>query len=173
METALILWEACVIPSLLHGAGTWTNITAATEKNLNSLQIWHMRMVLGVGPGAPLAALRWDLGLVDMKLRIWKEKISMILHLRSLGEGSLASKIYREQTSQGWPGLVKETKTICEALNIEDCNTTNMETKEYKKVVIEAIKKKDEEIIKALAKNKNKCSRIFKEEYGQKAYIKE
>ena len=29
MATALILWEACCIPSLLHGAGTWTEIPKA------------------------------------------------------------------------------------------------------------------------------------------------
>jgi hypothetical protein len=38
METALVLWEACCVPSLLHGAGSWTEISKATEKKLNSLQ---------------------------------------------------------------------------------------------------------------------------------------
>ena len=27
METALLLWESCCIPSLLHGAGTWVEIS--------------------------------------------------------------------------------------------------------------------------------------------------
>ena len=31
-ETALLLWEICCVPSLLHGAGTWTEISPATEK---------------------------------------------------------------------------------------------------------------------------------------------
>ena len=31
METALLLWEACCIPSLLSGAGTWTEISKQTE----------------------------------------------------------------------------------------------------------------------------------------------
>ena len=37
METALMLWETCCVPSLLHGAGTWTEISKATEKRLNSV----------------------------------------------------------------------------------------------------------------------------------------
>ena len=37
MATALILLEACCIPSLLHGAGTWTEIPMALEKKLNKL----------------------------------------------------------------------------------------------------------------------------------------
>jgi hypothetical protein len=56
METALLLWEVCCVPSLLHGAGTWVGITAATEKKLNKLQEWFVRLILQIGPGASLAA---------------------------------------------------------------------------------------------------------------------
>ena len=38
METAILLWESCCISSLLHRAGTWTDMSGATEKKLNSLQ---------------------------------------------------------------------------------------------------------------------------------------
>ena len=41
MDTAILLWEVCCIPSLLHGAGTWTDISAATEKKLNAIQNWY------------------------------------------------------------------------------------------------------------------------------------
>ena len=60
METALLLWEACCLPSLLHGAGTWTEMSRETERRLNSLQQWFLRLVLQVGPGAPLPSLYWD-----------------------------------------------------------------------------------------------------------------
>ena len=40
METALMLWEVCCIPSLLHGAGIWTKISSKTEKQLNRCQNW-------------------------------------------------------------------------------------------------------------------------------------
>ena len=50
METAIILWEALCIPSLLNGAGTWTEISAATEKKLEQLQQWFLRLgLLGLG----------------------------------------------------------------------------------------------------------------------------
>ena len=105
METALLLWEACCVPSLLHGAGTWVNISKTTIKKLNQIQQWFLRLVLRVGPGAPLAALAWDTGIVDMELRVWKEKLLLILHLRSLEEDTLAGWIYREQAKNSWPGL--------------------------------------------------------------------
>ena len=74
METALVLWEACCVPSLLHGAGTWTNISTATEKELNKIQSWFLRLILQVGQGAPLVSLSWDSSVLDMGLRVKKEK---------------------------------------------------------------------------------------------------
>ena len=38
MHTALLLWEACLIPSLLQGASTWVEVSSKTVKKLNSLQ---------------------------------------------------------------------------------------------------------------------------------------
>ena len=32
METAIFLWEACCISYLLHGSGTWTDMSEATEQ---------------------------------------------------------------------------------------------------------------------------------------------
>jgi hypothetical protein len=105
METALILWEACCVPSMLHGAGTWVEITPETERRLNALQHWFVRLMLRVGPGAPTASLCWDTGLMDMGLRVWKEKLVMIQAIRNLGEDTLAKKIYNEQTARvAWPG---------------------------------------------------------------------
>ena len=36
MESALTMWEACCVPSLLHGAGTWVEITPAAERALRA-----------------------------------------------------------------------------------------------------------------------------------------
>ena len=77
-------------------------------------------MVLRIGPGSPLAAILWDSSLLDMKLRIYLEKIMMIIHLRSLDKETLANQIYEEQKSNKWPGLYEETRVICEELQIED-----------------------------------------------------
>ena len=53
MVTASLLWEVCCVPSLLHGAGTWVEISSETEPRLNKIQQWFWRLVLQVGPGAP------------------------------------------------------------------------------------------------------------------------
>ena len=63
-----------------------------------------------MGPGTPLASLQWDFALLDMKIRIWIEKLMLIMYIRNLEEGSLAKIIYKEQKSKNWPGLVEETQ---------------------------------------------------------------
>ena len=71
METALMLWEVSCIPGLMHGAGTWVEVNKTTEKALNALQLWFVRLVLRVGQGAPVAALLWDSALLDIGFRVW------------------------------------------------------------------------------------------------------
>ena len=105
MNTALMLWESCCIPSMLHGSGSWVEITKETEKRLNTLQCWFVRLVLQIGPGSPLAALLWDNALLDMGLRIWIEKILLVFHIRSLDSDTLANRVYVEQKEKGWPAL--------------------------------------------------------------------
>ena len=93
------------------------------------------------------------------------------MHLRSLNDETLAKKIYNEQRKQGWPGLAKETKNICEVLGVEDVNTTQMNKNEYKKSVNGALKIKDEEYLRKEAESKRKCEKIMMENYGKKEYI--
>ena len=129
METAILPWQACCIPSLLHGAGTWVEIPQDCEKTLNQLQMWFLRLVLQVGPGAPHASLAWDSGCLDMELRVKKEKLMMTLHLRDLEEDSLTRRIYEDQVSMDHPGLAKEAKEICKELGIENTNVTRLSKK--------------------------------------------
>ena len=80
MESALMLWEACCIPSLFHGSGSWMEIPSQTVHKLNFLQRWFVRLVLRVGLGTPVASLLWDFGLLDMRLRVWIEKLMFVSH---------------------------------------------------------------------------------------------
>ena len=171
LESAIILWEACIIPSLLHSCSTWMQISKTTENKLNKLQRWFVRLILQVPQGTPSASLTWETGLMDMRLRIWREKLMLILHIRSLDENTLARKIYDEQRKEGWPGLAKETKEICEELGILDCNTTQLSKIEYKDLINAALKMKDEEYLRKESEGKRKCLKIMEENYGKKKYI--
>ena len=171
LETALMLWEACCIPSMLHGAGTWVDINSATEKKLNALQNWFVRLALRIGQGSPVSALLWDFQLLDMSLRIWREKIMMVIHLRSLEETTLARQEYEEQKNKDWPGLARETRNICTELNIEDCNITQIGKTKYREYVTQACHILNEKRLRAGA-SEIKCARIASEAYGKKEYIR-
>ena len=171
LDTAILLWEVCVIPSLLHGAGTWVEVTRATIDKLNSLQRWFARLVLQVGPGTPGPALTWETGLMEMGLRIKLDKLMMVLHLRSLDEEALARRVYEEQKKHKWPGLATEAEKICKELMIEDVNVTHKSKKEFKEDAKRACVNKDEETLRRLAKKSKKCDRIMEEAFGKKEYF--
>ena len=169
METALLLWEACCISSLLRGAGTWVNISETTIKKFNQIQCWYLRLALQVGQGAPRASLLWNNQVLFMQLKVWKEQIMLVIHVRNLDDTSIAKQIYKEQKEKQYPGLALETRQICQNLNIEDCNETLLDKYKYSQLVIRALHSKNEQMLKLLAHGK--CERINSEEFGKKEYI--
>ena len=63
------------------------------RNRLNNLQRWFVRLILQVPQSTPAPALTWETGLIDMRLRIWKEKLMLILHIRSLEGTALAGEV--------------------------------------------------------------------------------
>ena len=171
--TAVTMWERCCVPSLLHGAGTWVEITPATVRRLNATQQWYWRLIYQVGPGAPLASLSWDQTCLDMGVRVMQEKVLLALHLRYLDKESLAHLVYLEQQTMGWPGLASEVEEICGELNIENVNTTKYNKSDYKKILVQACHIRNEAILRKMSEGKEKCSRMTHEEYRQKDYMEE
>ena len=52
-QTGLVLWESCVIPSLLYNCSTWVEVGKEEEKALTDQQDYFLRLLLGAGPGRP------------------------------------------------------------------------------------------------------------------------
>ena len=90
----------------------------------------------------------------------------MVLYIRNLDEETFASKVYKEQKLNKWPGLAAETLKICEYLHIEDCNETQQNISIYKQTVMKALHRKNEENLRLLGKGK--CERILYEPYERK-----
>ena len=76
-----------------------------------------------------------------------------------------------KQFGENWPGLASETKQICQELNIENCNLTLLNKREYKVILTKACHIKNEQILRATA-SEVKCNRIRQEPYGKKTYTK-
>ena len=95
----------------------------------------------------------------------------LALHIRRLGEETLAGKVYQEQKLNQWPGLYKETDEICRSLEIENVHDTKLNSQDYRKRVLEACHKLNEQRLRKQAEGKEKCERIAGESYGKKKYI--
>ena len=173
LDTAILLWEACCIPSLLAGCGAWVEMSKATEKKLNHLQNWFLRLILRVGPGAPLESLLWDTAMLDMGLLVWREKLMLAHHVRSLGEETLARRFYEEQRANNWPGLAREAEDICLKLELENVNTTDLDSKNYRKLVTKALHKENEKRLRKGSEAKEKCIKMRTENYGKQNYLKD
>ena len=128
-KTGLVLWESCVVPSLLYNCSTWVEVGKEEEKHLNDQQDYFLRLLWWAGPGTPRVALRADTATRSMSARIWKEKILLVYHISHLEVGDLARDLMNEQVRQGWPGLVVEVSKLCETLRLEDTSST------YKNIV--------------------------------------
>ena len=92
----------------------------------------------------------------------------LVLHISMLEDEAIAKQVYKEQIRNHWPGLAQETKINCQKLNIQDVNVTQMSRTEYRKVVLAACHKYNEDKLRSQAKGK--CERIRDEDYGKKEY---
>ena len=64
-----------------------------------------------------------------------------------------------------------ECDLICNQLNIENVNVTQLSKQNFRKIVTQACHRLNEKWLRARANGKRKCSRILTEDYGKKQYI--
>ena len=173
-RTGLVLWESCVVPSLLYNCSTWVEMGKDEEKTLNDQQDYFLRLLWGAGPGTPRVALRADTATRSMVARIWKEKILLLYHISHLEVGDLARDMMEEQVKHGWPGLVMEVSNLCDVLRLEDARTTRKDRAEYAKEVKKACRWRDEARMKeAMEGMKDKKMRImYQDNLDMKEYVK-
>ena len=155
------LWNMAIVPSLLSNCGVWTEIQPSTTRKLEELQETFVRRMLHVPQSTPKVSLRSETGLMAMKHRIWIEKVRMVMAIQKLDDKALASVIYREQLSQGWPGLAREVKLICEEINIPDVNCHDLEKSHIRRAIEEHHKC---EIIEEMKKREKKLGDLVENE---------
>ena len=163
----------CPLPSpqLRHLGGA----VCGGVKRLEALQLWFLRLLLRVKPGVPSASLLWETSLLSMELRVWREKLCMILHFRGLEEDAVARRVMKDQQLFGWPGLVRETADISHKLGVDNPFTTDMTKKEYRHEVTRACHSLNEKQLRDKMTRDGevmrKCELISQDEYGRKEYF--
>ena len=86
---------------------------------LSKLQRMFLSTLLGV-KNCPAALMLWDLGVLNMPLRVLKEKLLLYHHISTLPETSLANQIMKTQERLCLPSLRKEILWFLAKYGIHD-----------------------------------------------------
>ena len=135
MQSAIDLYESCIIPSLLSNCGMWVEMSRKAEDMLDMLQDTFGRVLLSLPLSAPKASLRAALGLMGMKWRVWEAKILLAQAILRQEEGGLAREVLEEQLAMGWPGLGREVSELCSYLHLPDASQVDVKKEVIKKAV--------------------------------------
>ena len=98
----------------------------------------------------------------------------LAIHIVRLGEETLAKKVWNEQVLHGWPGLGQEVSKIVTALSLDDGHDVGEftgTTKDYRILVTEACRQKDEVGMKKEMEGKTKAKTIIKDDCRRKKYL--
>ena len=151
MMSAWELWEKAMVPSLLSGAGTWTQITEKEVDICDKLQDMFWRIMLEVPESCPRIALRAETRMISMKYRIWQQKLLLLKRIRGQSPTTLSRKVLEEQKENDWPGLSREVRDICEELGIPDLNVNEMTANHIETAIIDH---HDRNMMEEIAKSK-------------------
>ena len=135
MQSAIELYEACIIPSLLSNAGSVVDMSQEAVDKLDKLQDTFGRVLLSLPQSAQRSSLQAALGLQGMKWRVWEEKILLIQAIRNQEEDGLAKEFLDEQLAMGWPGLGREVSEICQHLQLPDVSRVEIKKETIRKAI--------------------------------------
>ena len=144
----LELWRMCALPSLLSSCSTWMEVKPEAGEIAEQLQLNFLRLLFKVPKSCPRAALRSQSGLLSIKYQIVIAKLSLVFHIRNMEDETLAKQIYNQQLTYGWPGLIREGVKLCEEPGSPDVTKVKASDKEFKWMVKEACRLRDQEELK-------------------------
>ena len=165
------LWQLCALPSLLSSCSTWFEISPEAVELAEQIQLDFLWTLFKVLKSCARASLRSESGVLAIKYQIFKEKLMLLFHIRHLDETALANRIYLQQLKYGWAGPVKEGKEICQELGIPDVTVVQATKQEFKVMVKEACRLKDEKELKENIVQKEKIQLLKEEDCKRKYYI--
>ena len=151
---AFKLFEATVIPSLLHNAESWISLNDNHIEELQKFQDKFIRKVLRLPDSTPKAILNWDVGLLPMKYRIAQKKLLFFNKLKLKNNDNLCKRVVFNELEKGIKGLGYECTNLCQELELPNIATTTITKGDIKRAIA---KKKGEENRIAMTES-SKCS---------------
>ena len=154
--TRLLLFEACIIPSLLHQIETWSPLLKKTElKQLESIQGKILCNLLQLPKTTPYWGILHETGTWTIRWRLVYKTIMLFHNIMVGDDDRLAKDVVIQQIKEGhkesFGNKVKE-----EAAAIGITNITELSKSELKKQVKESVKRRMEEEISREAEKSSK-----------------
>ena len=173
--TALKLWESSLLPFLLNSSETWLDIPNEAMNLLNEIQDIFLWKILKTPKSTPKILMYFDTGQMFMKNRVIQRKLNFLWHLSSLGEESIAYRIFEQQRKkEHLPGLIQEGRKYLEELGLSLEQMKKYTKSEWKGLIGRKLISSNEEELRALGKNYRKTdSKVLEEEnFEVKEYLK-
>ena len=152
--SATKLFEAQVIPALLHNCESWLDITETHIADLESFQEKFIRKLMHLAPSTPKAILHWDSGLKLMRWRIAEKKLRFLGKLMAKEEYNIAKMAVLNEVLLDLKGLAYDCRKISEKIGLPDV----MFTKVSKHQIRYAIDRADFEEKKKDMEESKKCN---------------
>ena len=143
---AFKLFEAMIIPALLHNCESWIGINQKHYDKLQKFQDNFIRKVLHLHVSTPKAILQWDVGMMPMKWRIIQKKllfVRKVMHEKSIT--SLVKRVIYQEFSHGINGLGKECMRACWDLGLDSVILYDTEPWVIKSTIAQRVKEEAKE----------------------------
>ena len=140
-KVAFNLFEAQIIPCLLHNAESWIGITDKQIKQLQEFQDIFVRKVLRLAPSTTKALINWDIGLQPMKWRIASRKLQFVRKIMLKENSNITKNVLLNEMIENIQGLAHECLAFTHAMGMENIMLYQYSKKDIKEAIKEEIKK--------------------------------
>ena len=145
LVTAVNVFKAVVVSTLLYGCGSWTDLTKTQEELIESIQRQCLLVVLDITNKCSYKTLLHVTGILPAVDVVKKTKITFINDLFHIkGKGICKEVLEKEYQAGKVKGLIQEVKEICEEIGVEDVTTTYVRP----------------ELLKEKLEGKSKCQKL-------------
>ena len=121
LVTAVNVFNAVIVSTLLYGCGSWTNMTKAQEELVEAIQRQCLITVLGISSKCSYKSLLYVTGIMPAMDLVKKTKVTFINDLFHIKAKGICKEVLEKEYELGLVrGLVKEVKEICETVEIDD-----------------------------------------------------
>ena len=142
---AFRLFEATIIPALLHNAESWIGITDSIIKDLQNFQDKFIRKVLRLPKSTTKALYQWDSGMLSMKWRIAKRKLLFVNKIMQKDHTNIARKTLLQEALNKIEGLGHECSLFSDILGLPNLICLSRSKAEIKAAVKQQDRKEIQE----------------------------